>query len=202
MSPTSSFQILMDQLHAGDDEAATRLFQRFAEQLIALARAQLADEIKRKVDPEDVLQSVFRSFFLRHRRGEFQLENWDSLWGVLTVMALRKCGRLNDYFHALRRDVRREMHEADLLLKQACDREPTPAEAAVLRDLLEQALSDLEARDRRIVALYLQGHHHAEIAAQLFCGERTVRRTLVRFRKRLHRLEESILESEQGSVNR
>lgn len=196
MSSPGSFHILLSQLRTGDDEAALRVFERFAGQLIDLARAHLADGLGRKIDPEDVLQSVFRSFFDRYRKGQFDLENWDSLWGILTVMTLRKCGRLNDYFHALRRDVRREVKEAASVLEQACDREPTPAEAVVLRDLLEQALDDLESRDRRIVALHLHGHHHAEIAAQLVCGERTVRRTLARFRKRLHRLEERILESE------
>src|SRR5690242_9456367 len=56
-----SFADLMARLRAGDDAAAAALFQRFATRLIALARGRLDGLVRRKVDPEDVVQSVFRS---------------------------------------------------------------------------------------------------------------------------------------------
>lgn len=198
MSATDSFDILLAQLDASDDEAAARIFQRFADQLIALARSQLQSRFLSKVDPEDVLQSVFRSFFRRQWAGQFDLENWDCLWGVLTVMTLHKCGHLQEYFLAARRDVRREEQGTTrvlLELGRICAREPTPAEAASLTDLLEQALHDFEERERRIVTLHLQGYSQAEICQEVGRAERTVRRTIARARKRLKRLEEDSAES-------
>lgn len=197
MPATDSFEALLAQLDAGDDEAAARVFHRFADRLIALARSQLQPGLQGKVDPEDVLQSVFRSFFRRQRAGQFQLDSWDSLWGILTVMTLRKCGHLKAYFQAARRDVRREEQrtaEAIQALGNLCAREPTPDEAAGLTDLLERVLRDFEERERRIVSLHLQGYSHAEIGEEVGRAERTVRRTIARARKRLKRLEEDLAE--------
>ena len=198
MSVSDSFSDLLTQLHGCNDEAAERIFHRFAGQLIALARSHLQQGLQRKLDPEDVLQSVFRSFFRRHQAGQFHLDSWDSLWGILTVMTLRKCGHLKEYFQAARRDVRREEQnsgEAMQSLGSICAREPTPEEAAQLTDLLEHVLRDFDERERNIISLHLQGYTHAEIAGEVARAERTVRRTVARARKRLKRLEENIAES-------
>jgi DNA-directed RNA polymerase specialized sigma24 family protein len=49
-----------------DEQAARENFDRFARRLIGLARTRLDRRIRQKIDPEDVVQSVFRSFFTRH----------------------------------------------------------------------------------------------------------------------------------------
>ena len=41
---------------------------------------------------EDVMASVFKSFFRRHAEAPFDLSSWDSLWSLLTLITLRKCG--------------------------------------------------------------------------------------------------------------
>src|SRR5262249_54926721 len=109
MAPTDSFDALMSGLRAGDPSAADDVFRRYARRLIALARARLEARIGRKVDPEDVLQSVFRSFFTRYGEGQFTPGDWDSLWRILAVITLRKCGNRMEYFRAARRDVTREV---------------------------------------------------------------------------------------------
>src|SRR5262249_29396339 len=53
--------------------------------------------------------------------------------------------------------------------------EPTPLEAAALADELEQVMRRLVPRERRILELRLQGYTIDEVAAQVGCGERTVR---------------------------
>jgi RNA polymerase sigma factor (sigma-70 family) len=64
-------------------------------------------------------------------------------------------------------------------------REPTPAEAAVLREMVERLLASLPDRDRQIVALNLEGKSNREISAHINRAERTVRRTLDQFRAKL-----------------
>src|SRR5207249_524909 len=91
MDPHDSFARLMARLRAGDDGAAAAVFQRFARQLIARARAHLDARLRPKLDPEDVVQSVYRSFFNRYGAGQFELGTWNDLWGLLTVITLRKC---------------------------------------------------------------------------------------------------------------
>jgi RNA polymerase sigma-70 factor (ECF subfamily) len=193
MGAGDSFTTLMDRLHAGDDAAAAEVFDRFAGRLAALAHSRLADRLRDKVDPEDVLQSVFRSFFTRYRAGQFRLENWESLWGLLTVIVLRKCGNQAAYFRAARRDVKREeplalTPEARLGLA-ALAREPQPVEAAVLADTVEQLMRGLEERDRDVLALHLQGYTVAEIGAQVGVAQRTVKRALAHIREQLRSLE-------------
>ena len=190
MTAEPSFADLMDRLRAGDPEAASQLFDRFAHRLVALAQGRLDPRTRRLVDPEDVLQSVFRSFFLRHAEGQFSLANWDGLWAMLVVLTLRKCGRQVRHFRAARRDVRREElpRAEDEAEWEALADGPTPAEAAVLCDMLDQLRQRCGADDWPIVALSLQGHTHAEIGTQVGCTERTVRRVIARARQRVERL--------------
>lgn len=190
MTADDSFTLMMGRLQVGDADAAGILFRRFAQRLIALARQRLEPRLRSKVDPEDILQSVFKSFFRRRDQSEFELRSWDGLWSLLSVITLRKCGAQMDHFHALMRDVNREVKELNAdsaASSQGLAREPTPVEAAMLTETVEQLLRDLTQREREIVSLALQGHTASEISAQLQRPKRTVNRLLERTRKRLER---------------
>jgi RNA polymerase sigma-70 factor, ECF subfamily len=67
MVENQSFAALMTDLRLGEQAAAETVFSRYAQQLIALARTKLDQRLQQRVDPEDVIQSVYKSFFLRHR---------------------------------------------------------------------------------------------------------------------------------------
>jgi len=183
-----SFADLMGRLQQGDQRAATDVFNRFANRLIGLARSRLNSNIQQKEDPEDVLQSVFRSFFIRNAGQEFTLQNWDDLWAVLVVITVRKCGGRLDYYQAGRRDVKREKQNPDWTTDvQAIARDPTASEIIMLGELVEEIMRGLEGRERQIVCLRLQGHSVPEIKGQIGCSERTVFRVLERVKKRLER---------------
>jgi RNA polymerase sigma-70 factor (ECF subfamily) len=190
MSADDSFAELIAQLRAGDETAASLIFHHFARRLIALARSRLDGRLRQKEDPEDVVQSVFRSFFARTAEEEYQLESWDGLWGLLALITVRKCGRRVAHFRAARRDVGREARAADAVEDpraewEALARDPTPVEAAMLADAVEQLLADLSPRDRQIATLSLEGRTVPEISAQVGCTERTVYRVLERIRQHL-----------------
>ena len=89
--PHSSFDGVMADLRAGDQAAAAAVFRRFATRLAGLAGAKLDARLRGKVDPDDVLQSVYRSFFGRHAAGQFDFDGWDGLWSLLTTITVRKC---------------------------------------------------------------------------------------------------------------
>jgi RNA polymerase sigma-70 factor (ECF subfamily) len=184
MVPDPSFGDLMARLRASDEEAAKRVFQQFAQRLIALARSRLDDRLRRKVDPEDILQSVFKSFFCRQAQGEFELDSWESLWSLLSVITVRKCGRWRRYFHAERRNLQAEISSWEVFAD-----EPTPEEAAILTETLEQVMRGLEGSEREMVMLSLQGYTVAEISDQVDRTRRTVQRVLQRVRQRLERLQ-------------
>jgi RNA polymerase sigma-70 factor (ECF subfamily) len=188
MSSEPSFADLMAQLRQGDQEAARLIFQRFADRLVALARSHLNQRLLQKMDPEDVMQSALKSFFLRQAEGRFHLDSWDSLWALLTVITLRKCSQKVEHFQAGRRDFRREaapMDADDSASWEAIAREPTPEEAAQLADLVEQLFGSLKPDDRSIAELALQGYSPTEISARTGLGERTVYRRLERIKTRI-----------------
>jgi RNA polymerase sigma-70 factor (ECF subfamily) len=195
MSAEPSFDELMARLRHGEADAAHAVFQRFAQRLIALAGSRLRGTLQHKEDPEDVMQSVFKSFFLRQADGQFALQGWDGLWAVLTVMTLRKCGHRVQYFRAARRDAGRErsLTTADDALAdwEAVAREPTPTEAAILTETVEQLMRGLADREREVVALRLQGCTAAEIGRQIGRSERVVQRMLDLVRKRLQRMRDN-----------
>src|SRR3954451_25488557 len=99
----------MERLRDGEDAAARVVFARYTRQLIALARQRLDDRLAGKVDAEDVVQSAYKSFFVRQRAGQLEVGNWKSLWGLLTVIMLRKVADRAAHFRAEKRNARREV---------------------------------------------------------------------------------------------
>jgi RNA polymerase sigma-70 factor (ECF subfamily) len=192
MSPRDSFEEVVARLRAGDNAAAAAVFQRFARRLVGLARRRLEEAARQKEDPEDVVQSVFRSFFTRQQEGEFDLASWDSLWTILTLMTIRKCANRVAYFHAECRDVQREVRPVpggeSAQSWQALGDDPTPSEAAVLTETVEHLMRGLVERDREVLTLHLQGYTIPEISTQVGRSERTVSRILDRVRKHLRRM--------------
>ena len=81
----------MARLRSGEDAAAREVFERFAGRLVALARRRFNRLLARKVDPEDVEQSAYKSFFVRHRAGKLDVSDGDALWNLLILITLRKC---------------------------------------------------------------------------------------------------------------
>jgi RNA polymerase sigma-70 factor (ECF subfamily) len=191
MPDDAQTQELLARLRAGDEQAAAEVFNRFARRLVGLARQHLRNALRGKEDPEDAVQSAFKSFFRRYGAGQYELASWDDLWGLLTRMTIHKCGRRLEHFHAARRDVRREIAvpAADDSSQswEILARNPTPSEALKLAEVLQELHRPLGERDRHILTLRLQGEEVAAICAQLQCSERTVFRVLERIRRKLER---------------
>ena len=89
MSKLNSQQLL-EMYQAGENEAATVLFDRYVARLIALARSRIGARLRRRIDPEDVIQSAYRSFFVHARVGEYQLQKTGDLWRLLAGITLHK----------------------------------------------------------------------------------------------------------------
>jgi RNA polymerase sigma-70 factor, ECF subfamily len=189
-----SFAEFLTRLQARDDSAAGEIFRRFAGQLIALARQKFAGALKHKVDPEDVVQSAYKSFFGRYGAGNLRVENWNSLWGLLTLITVRKCAERVAYHRAQCRDAAREVatppgEEGGVAWPEVAGREPMPAEAAQLAETVAQLLAGLDEDERPVVELSLQGYTTQEISERLGFPERSVRRLRERVRARLERLQ-------------
>jgi RNA polymerase sigma-70 factor, ECF subfamily len=165
--------------------------EQFSRRLIGLARAHLAAQLQHKIDPEDVVQSAYKSLLLRYGEGALAAEGWEGVWGLLTTITVRKCADRARFHQAERRDVRREAAAPsgsdDGSWRDALSREPTPDQAAALAEIVEGLLSRLNAEERIMLELSLQGFSVQEISQQTGRAERSVRRLRERVRKFLER---------------
>jgi RNA polymerase sigma-70 factor (ECF subfamily) len=180
---------LVARWQQGDQAAATQLFQRYAGRLVALARTQLSAKLANRVDPEDVVQSVYRSFFADSREGRYAVERGGDLWQLLVTMTLHKltnqAKRLGTQKRAVSREQQYGSEDSLFGLGAPMARPPSPGEAVALADLLEQVLRDLGPPQRRIVELRLQGYNLDEIADAIPCSLSSVRRVLEGIKKHL-----------------
>jgi len=192
MSTDDTFPQLLARVREGDDDAAAVIFRRFVDQLSAHAHRHLSLAVRRRTDAEDVVQSVYRTFFRRAREGEFQLDHWGSLWGLLTRITVRKCA------HAGRgKNQPRETSltpgagetDSGQLNWEVLAREPSPSETAALNDVLDALLDPLRETHREIVKLTLEGYTQEEIGNRLGCSERTVRRVIAQAQLDLQKLD-------------
>ena len=166
------------------DSEARALFDRYRRRLIGLARVHLGGRLRRKVDPEDVVQSAYKSLLIRYGNAAVPRDGWEGLWGLLTRITIRKCADRAHYHEADCRDLHREADSASLW-REVGGREPTPDEAAMLAETLEDLLSGLRGIERTIIELSLQGYSTQEISQQVGRAERTVRRLREQVRKQL-----------------
>jgi len=168
----------------GNDAAANLLVRRFMTRLTALARAKLAMKLARRLDPEDVVMSAWRSFFVAADRGQIHVPDDDNLWPLLVTVTLRKLARQSAHHFASKRAIDTERRQLDeSTWPEIASRDPTPAEAAQVVDDLERLMSRLSDKDRAILEARLQGEDLASIASLMGCTDRTVRRSLHRVRE-------------------
>lgn len=80
---------------------------RYAKRLQALAKAKTGHELATRFDPDDVVQSVFRTFFRRAIVAGYDVPAGEELWQLLLVLALNKIRTLANYHRAQKRDVAR-----------------------------------------------------------------------------------------------
>ena len=190
-----SFAAFQSRLRTDEDAAARDVFHRYARRLLALTRRQFEKRLAHRIDPEDVVQSAFKSFFVRHRDGKFQVSTWNNLWGLLTVITLRKCADRVEYLQAGRRDVRREVAAPGGEVQPwevAPGREPSAHEATVLAETVERLFRTVDEDVRPVLELSLQGYSAAEIGLRLGRALRTVHRLRERIQKHLVRLQADV----------
>lgn len=180
-----SADALLAQWRQGDQQAADKLFRRYADRLIALAQSRMPARLNQRIDAEDVVQSVYRSFFNRTRAGQYEAQYGGDVWRLLVTITLHKLTNEVAHHKAAKRAMDRELPLATSednslpgVSPEVLAREPSPMEAVVLAEELEQVMAALTPVQRQILELRLQGYKIDEIADQVHRSQRTVRRVL------------------------
>ena len=184
--PRSDDQDLVSDYQAGSESAARDLFDKYCERLMKLAKRRIGQRMASRFDPEDVIQSAFRTFFTRVKNDEFTFEAEDDLFKLLVRLTVRKTLRRIEHHSAAKRNPNLEAAQ------RTDDVEPfslvashtvTPDMEVALIDEFQSFIGDLPELDRKVIELKIQGYSTVEIAEQVGSYERKVRRVLERIEK-------------------
>lgn len=175
---------LLQRFRRGSQDAATQLYLRYAARLRALARTHCSPDLSRRLDIDDIVQSVFGSFFRGASQGYYEVPPGEELWRLFLVIALNKIRAKGAFHRAAKRDVR--LTAGSELL----DRSETanPHDESAYRHLhlvVDEALDRLPAGYKEMVELRIEGYEVAEIARKTGRSKRTVERILQEARRQL-----------------
>src|SRR5579859_5676941 len=98
---------LVRRFRQGNQDAANLLYHRYAQRLLTLVRARQFPDLASLVDSEDIVQSVFGSFFRRVSRDMYDVPAGEELWHLFLVLTLNKIRAKGVFHRAAKRDVRR-----------------------------------------------------------------------------------------------
>jgi RNA polymerase sigma-70 factor (ECF subfamily) len=172
---------LLNRLQLGEQDAATALYEKYAERLLRLADKRTGASLAARVDAEDVVQSVFRTFFRRASAGYYQLPDGEELWKLFLVISLNKIRKKASFHRAAKRSVTR----TESLGQQQIEQEPHPSD--VLKLTIDELMCAMPSEHRGVIRDRINGFEVTEMALRNNLTKRTVERILQSFRKRLRR---------------
>ena len=194
-------QQLLEELRAGDHEAATTLYRRYAKRLRQLIRSKCSAALARRLDADDILQSVFHAFFKGAKGGCYQVPAGEELWPLLLVIALNKIRTQGSYHRAAKRDVRLTCGlDESKWARQSVMGLETSEPMPLLQLVANEALERIPPSQREIIQMRVAGHEVEEIAQLVGRSKRTVERILQTCRQQLSELLEEAESNASGST--
>jgi DNA-directed RNA polymerase specialized sigma24 family protein len=173
------------------DEAAAKLWDRYFQRLVGLARKKLRQRYPRGVeDGGDVALSAYHAFSQAARGNHFpHLQDREGLWKVLVTITERKVNDLVAREKAAKRGGGMTQGESALGgvedstevqgLARVADPGPTPDLVVELDERFQQFLDSLaDEKLLQTVVLKMEGYSNDEIAQRLQVVPPTVRRWL------------------------
>lgn len=194
---SGDFQSFQRRLQEGESAAVQKLFDDYSRRLIQLAGKNIHPALLKRFDGEDVVQSVFRTFFRRQEAGKFHVARAQQLWQLLVTLTLCKTRS-----HARKHTAEKRNASADRAIfddNQMLDRQPSPEDALALWEEIDVVLEGLPDRAAEIISMRLEGRNRSEIAAELNLSRQTIHRILKLIESRLEQRFEQF--SSQDATN-
>ncbi|NND96344.1 MAG: sigma-70 family RNA polymerase sigma factor [Pirellulaceae bacterium] len=181
MSPTDRSLVVM--VRDGDTEAATILYERYARRVFGLVKSKLGDQLATATEPEDLVQSIFRSVFRGVQSGHYDAPPGTTLWNLMAVIAINKLRNSATHHAAQCRDINRRVS-----LDGSDEGQSTMIDHASIEFFevcFRETLELLRPLDREILLLRVQGNSVDEISAATRRSCRTIERRLQKSREKL-----------------
>jgi RNA polymerase sigma-70 factor (ECF subfamily) len=173
---TEPLDNLLAQLSNGDEAAVEQVFLAYEPYLRKAICRQFPDALRTRLDPSDIIQSVWADLLRGFREAGWRFSDADHLRGFLYV-ATRN--RLMDRIRQHRKTVAREqplgVGDEQPFLPSA---QPRPSEFAQADDLWQRILVHCPPEHRPLLELKREGYSLAEIAERTGLHADSVRRIL------------------------
>ena len=187
----STFEDLMIRIAAGSQDAVWEAIEKYSTNIQRAVRRTLSDDLRRKFDSVDIVQSVWKSLLLKDQPLA-GLQSPNDFVAYVCRMAQNKVKEANTHYRRVkRRDMRREVplerpvSGADGQTAGAGEprRDPTadaPDAIAQMREKWRDSVAKCGPRTAEIIDLRLQCVPDEMIATQLGISPATVRRDVQR----------------------
>ncbi len=185
MSESERVSHWIDLVKSGDSVAANRIWEHYFDRLVRSVRGRLYGQNRAVSDEEDIVLSVFNSFYDAAEQGRFpDLSDRDNLWQLLLRMSARKVIDKRRRDRRQRRGGGAKIHSLDNggdneTVLEAVGDEPSPEMVLMMQESVEQFFSHLGVGQlRELAGAKLEGYSNAELARRFQCSERTIERRL------------------------
>jgi RNA polymerase sigma-70 factor (ECF subfamily) len=177
----SSDGSLVARLRSGEDQAATEFYERYVKRVFGLVHQQMADHLRASIQPEDIVQSVFKSVFRGLTNGDYNAPQSGSLWHLVAIVAVHKVRRNARRRMAGKRDDRRTQSLNALENPDVASGSTTEEFEVAIREAIE----GLKPLEQEVVMLRVQGYSVEEISDKLQRSRRGIERSLHTIREKL-----------------
>ena len=160
-------------------DASLKIHSRYKNRLILLAKKRLLGVLKSKIDPDDIAQEVFTTFFAMADQNEVRWKERGDLWRLLAGIAINKVKQQFEHYSTLKRDLKAESRLPNTAL-QVGERD-----VSELTELVEHVLESEKPLVTTILNLRLAGFSSEEIAERVGRSTRTIRRLLESLKAKL-----------------
>ncbi|QDT11780.1 ECF-type sigma factor [Planctomycetes bacterium K23_9] len=185
MSKNTNVSHWIDLVKGGDSAAANRIWQHYFDRLVRSVRARLYGQNRAISDEEDIVLSVFDSFYNAAENGRFpDLSDRDDLWRLLLRMSARKVVDKRRHDKRQRRGGNVQVHSlnqavGDHNVIEAIGDEPSPEMVLMMQESIEAVFSHLGVGQlAELAGAKLEGYSNAELSERFGCSERTIERRL------------------------
>jgi RNA polymerase sigma factor (sigma-70 family) len=178
-----SFEDLVQRVRAGDRAAAEQLVRQYEPELRRRVRLLLSDHHAwAACGLSDIVQSVFRRFFVHLLEGNYDLKDPNQLIALLVTI-----GR-NRVIDVSRDPDNRGLRDSTVrILTGIADGAKTPSELVAMRELIRMALSGMNDEERQILEAHAEGQSWRKIGEAIGTSPDAARQKLNRARKRISR---------------
>ena len=193
MSKSTNVSHWIDLVKAGDSAAANRIWQHYLERLMRSVQGRLYGQNRAISDEQDIVLSVFDSFYNAAENGRFpDLSDRDDLWRLLLRMSARKVVDKRRHDQRQQRGGNVKVHSLnqsadDDSVIEAIGDEPSPEMVLMMQESVEKFFSHLGVGQlRELAGAKLEGYSNVELAERFSCSERTIERRLHLIREKCH----------------